>query len=173
VTPAELLQAIPGAGSRADAFAAPLAAAMIEFGIDTPSRKAAFLAQIAHESGSLKYVREIADGTAYEGRMELGNTEPGDGPRYRGRGLLQITGKANYASCGAALGLPLLAHPELLESPENASRSAGWFWKLKGLNQYADRNMFATITKLINGGYNGLDDRLTCWLTARKALGIV
>lgn len=173
MTPAELLQAIPGSGPRANAFAAPLTAAMAEFGIDTPARRAAFLAQVAHESGSLRYVREIADGSAYEGRMELGNTEPGDGPKYRGRGLLQITGRANYASCGIALGLPLVDHPELLETPENASRSAGWFWKLKGLNQYADRNMFATLTKLINGGYNGLDDRLACWLTARKALGIV
>ncbi len=173
MTPAELLQAIPGAGPRADTFAAPLTAAMAEFGIDTPARKAAFLAQVAHESGSLRYVREIADGFAYEGRMELGNTEPGDGPKYKGRGLLQITGRANYAACGIALGEPLIGHPELLETPENASRSAGWFWRMKNLNQFADRNMFATLTKHINGGYNGLDDRLACWLTARKALGIV
>jgi putative chitinase len=173
VTPAELLKAIPNAGPRSDIFAEPLTAAMAEFEITTPQRKAAFLGQVAHESGSLRYVRELADGSAYEGRADLGNTEPGDGPRYRGRGLLQITGRSNYAACGIALGLPLIGQPELLETPIAASRSAGWFWKMKNLNQYADRNMYATITKLVNGGYNGLDDRLARWLEARKGLGIV
>ncbi len=172
MTPQELAKAIPYAGARADAFAAPLTAAMAEFGIDTPQRKAAFLAQIAHESGSLKYVREIADGMAYEGRLSLGNVQSGDGPKYKGRGLLQITGRANYLSCGIALGLNLVDHPELLEDPVHASRSAAWFWKTKDLNKLADRNMFATITKIINGGYNGLDDRLQRWLEARQGLGI-
>lgn len=172
MTPQELIKIMPYAGSRADTFAFPLTTAMSEFGIDTPQRKAAFLAQVAHESGSLKYVREIADGSAYEGRADLGNIHPGDGPRYKGRGLLQITGRANYLACGIALGLSLVDHPELLEEPLNACRSAGWFWKTKNLNSPADRNMFATITKAINGGYNGLDDRLQRWLDARQGLGI-
>lgn len=173
MTPQDLIKIMPYAGSRADTFAFPLTATMAEFGIDTPQRKAAFLAQLAHESGSLKYVREIADGSAYEGRADLGNTQPGDGPRYKGRGLIQITGRANYLSCGIALGLSLVDHPELLEEPLNASRSAGWFWQTKNLNKYADRNMFATITKIINGGYNGLDDRIARWLEARQGFGIV
>ncbi len=129
MTPQELLRVMPHAGERVNTFAAPLTAAMAEYGIDTPQRKAAFLAQLAHESGSLRYVREIADGMAYEGRKDLGNVQPGDGPKYKGRGLIQITGRANYLSCGAALGLPLVDHPELLEEPSNACRSAGWFWQ--------------------------------------------
>lgn len=172
MTPQQLLRAIPNAGTRSELFAAPLTDAMAEFGIDNATRQAAFLAQVAHESGSLRYVKEIADGSAYEGRADLGNTEPGDGPRFKGRGLLQITGRANYASCGIALGAPLLDSPELLESALLASRSAGWFWKSRDLNKYADRNMFATLTKRINGGYTHLDERIDCWLTARKALGL-
>lgn len=172
MTPQDLIKIMPNAGSRADAFAAPLTAAMAEFGIDTPQRKAAFLAQLAHESGSLRYVREIADGMAYEGRLSLGNVQTGDGPKYKGRGLIQVTGRANYLSCGIALGLNLVDHPELLEDPVHACRSAGWFWKTKDLNKYADRNMFATITKVINGGYTHLDERLQCWLEARQGLGI-
>src|SRR5690349_5242803 len=124
---------------------------MQEFGISTPQQRAAFLAQIAHESGSLRYTRELADGLMYEGRGDLGNTQPGDGPKYKGRGLLQITGRANYAACGAALGLDLIAHPELLETPSGACRSAAWFWQKHGLNRFADTDSFGTLTKAING----------------------
>lgn len=172
MTPAELVAAMPFAGPRAATYAAPLTTAMTEYAINTPKRKAAFLAQVAHESGSLKYVREIADGSAYEGRADLGNTQPGDGPKYRGRGLIQITGRHNYAKCGKALGLDLVANPELLEQPLNACRSAGWFWSANNLNSFADDDAFGTLTKRINGGFNGLDDRLRGWLTARKALGV-
>ena len=176
MTPQELIKIMPLANDRVHTFAVPLTTAMTEYGIDTPQRKAAFLAQVAHESGSLKYVREIWGPTpaqaGYEGRADLGNTEPGDGKRYLGRGLIQVTGRANYASAGIALGLPLVDHPELLEDPLNACRSAGWFWQSRRLNSYADRNMFATITKAINGGYNGLDDRLNHWLNARQGFGL-
>lgn len=172
MTPAELNAAMPYAGTRAATFAQPLTDAMAEFDIDTPKRQAAFLAQIAHESGSLRYVRELANGSAYEGRADLGNTEYGDGPRYKGRGLLQITGRANYASCGIALGAPLVGNPELLETPVLACRSAGWFWKSHNLNQFADADEFGALTKRINGGWNGLDERIKAWLVARKALGL-
>jgi putative chitinase len=172
MTPAELIAIMPYAGARADTFAAPLTAAMQEFGISTPQQQAAFLAQVAHESGSLRYTRELADGLAYEGRGDLGNTQPGDGPRYKGRGLLQITGRANYASCGSALGADLLKNPELLELPVGASRSAAWFWKSHGLNKYADTDSFGTLTKLINGGFHGMDDRIAHWLRARRALEV-
>lgn len=172
MTPAELLAAMPYAGARAATYAGPLTAAMQEFGIDTPKRKAAFLAQVCHESGSLRYTLELADGKAYEGRLALGNTQPGDGPRYKGRGLIQITGRANYERCGKALGLDLIANPELLEGPIQASRSTAWFWSSNGLNNFADTDAFGTLTKRINGGFNGLDDRIKHWLVARKALGV-
>lgn len=118
-----------------------------------------FLAQIGHESGELRYVRELASGSNYEGRKDLGNTQPGDGVRYKGRGLIQITGRRNYALCGLGLDLPLLENPELLEVPENAAMSAGWFWHNNNLNALADLNLFDKITRRINGGNNGEADR--------------
>lgn len=155
---------------RLAAVLVPLNLAMDEYEINTPQRQAAFIAQVAHESGSFRYVREIASGEAYEGRRDLGNTEPGDGVRFRGRGYIQITGRANYRSCGDALGLDLLSEPELLELPHNAARSAGWFWKRRGLNELADKLAFETITKRINGGLNGYEDRLAYYGRAQGAL---
>lgn len=143
---------------------------MDEFEINNSLRQAAFLAQIAHESGSLKYVRELADGAAYNFRADLGNDQPGDGPRYKGRGLIQITGKANYKTCGDALGIDLVASPELLEGTELASRSAAWFWKTHGLNELADKGDFKLITKRINGGYNGYQERLKFYEKAQQVL---
>lgn len=171
--PAELLKTVmPHAGKRADEFADALNAAMHEWQIRSRIRAAAFLGQVAHESGSLLYVQEIASGEAYEGREDLGNTQAGDGVRFKGRGLIQITGRANYARCAGALGLDCVRYPKLLEQPIGACRSAGWFWMDRGLNEFADKNAFGTITKRINGGYNGLDDRINHWLTARRVLGV-
>ncbi len=144
---------------RVEKFLDPLNKTLDEFEINTPQRIRMFLAQIGHESGQLRYVKELASGTAYEGRKDLGNTAPGDGVRYKGRGLIQITGKANYAQVGQALGLPLLETPELLEQSLNAARSAGWFWKSRNLNALADLGLFKEITKRINSGYNGYADR--------------
>jgi putative chitinase len=166
----QLLQIIPNAGKRAGVFLVPLLDAMAEFEIDTPARATAFLAQIAHESGSLRYVREIASGAAYEGRSDLGNFEPGDGPYFRGRGLIQITGRANYTKCAEALDLPLLEEPELLEEPVNACRSAAWFWASHGLNELADKGDFIRITRRINGGINGLEDRQAFYERAKRVL---
>lgn len=162
---------MPNARHRVEVFAAPLSAAMTEFEINTPAREAAFLAQIAHESGELRYVEEIASGTAYEHRRDLGNTEPGDGPRFKGRGLIQITGRANYAACGDALGIDLLVDPVALTEPVLACRSAAWFWKSRGLNELADRGDFLRITKKINGGVNGWADRVKYFDRAVEALG--
>lgn len=173
ITQAQLVAIMPYATRRAEVFLDPINAAMAEFGITTNKRMAAFLAQIAHESGELRYVRELASGAAYDiGRLavDLGNTPEadGDGQRYKGRGLIQITGRANYKRCGTALGLDLLAHPELLEQPDNACRSAAWFWQTKGLNELADSGDFRKITRRINGGYNGMDDRLKYYARAQK-----
>lgn len=172
MTPETLLKAMPYAGARCSVFAQPLSDAMLEFGISTPQQQSAFLAQVCHESGSLKYTLELASGSAYEGRADLGNTRPGDGVKYRGRGLIQVTGRANYLACGKALGLDLLSHPELLEQPIVAARSAAWFWQSNNLNALADADKFGTLTKKINGGFNGLDDRLSHWLRARKVFGL-
>jgi len=172
MTPFQLKAIMPSAGNKADLFAGPLTDAMAKFGIDTPKRQAAFLAQIAHESGQLRYVKELASGQAYEGRQDLGNVEPGDGPRFKGRGLIQCTGRSNYVKCGFALGLDLIANPELLETPENASLSAAWFWYNNDLNRYADRGDFTTLTKRINGGTNGLADREHFWKLAKEVLGV-
>ncbi len=166
---------LPYAGARAAKFHGPLLHAMDEFGIDTPARMAAFLAQIAHESGSLKYVREIASGRAYEGRLDLGNTEPGDGVRFRGRGIIQITGRANYRACSKGLygDERLLQTPALLEDTVPACRSAAWFWWSRGLNTQADIGAFRAITKTINGGYNGYADRLGYYERASAVLASV
>ena len=166
----QLRTIMPHAGSRAIVFVGPLNDAMEEFGSDTPARQAAFLAQVCHESGSLRYVRELASGAAYEGRVDLGNVQPGDGVRFKGRGLIQITGRANYRQCGQALGMPLEVSPELLEQVEAACRSAAWFWQSRRLNDLADAGDFRAITRRINGGVNGYADRLAAFERASVVL---
>lgn len=169
---ADLLKIMPYAVKRVDTFIQPLNAAMQEFQINTPARQAAFLAQIGHESGQLRYVRELASGEAYERRKDLGNTEQGDGVRFKGRGLIQITGRSNYLLCSVALfdDDRLVQFPELLEDPMNACRSAAWFWKSHGLNELADEGNFLRITKVINGGTNGYADRSALYVTAKEVL---
>ena len=173
MTGAILQSIMPYAKARIPSFIAPLNAAMQEYHINSPLRQAAFIAQIAHESGELRYVEEIASGAAYEGRKDLGNTQPGDGMRYKGRGLIQITGRNNYAECGKALGVDLITNPELLETNGLACRSAAWFWASRGLNDLADKGDFKRITKRINGGLNGYQERLAYHARAKMALGVV
>lgn len=172
ITTEELHTIMPFAGARCNEFAAPLNSAMVRYYIDNPMREAAFIAQVAHESGELRYTQEIASGMAYEGRKDLGNTQPGDGKRFKGRGLFQITGRANYEKCGKALGLDLIEHPELLEIPEHACNSAGWFWQTHGLSELADKPDFLLITKRINGGTNGYAQRATYYARAKQVLGL-
>lgn len=157
-------------GDRLSLFIEPLNATMDEFEINNPERETMFLAQIAHESGEFNYLQELASGKDYEGRVDLGNDQPGDGVRYKGRGLIQITGKANYRKCGDALGLDLIDHPELLEDVVNACRSAGWFWKTYGCNEAADAGDFRKVTRKINGGYNGWLDRVAYLERAKETL---
>ena len=141
--------------------------------LTTPERLSAFLAQVLHESGEFRYLAEIASGRAYEGRADLGNLQPGDGVRFKGRGLIQITGRTNYEHCGEALGLDLIAEPELLEDPAYAVASALWFWRAHGLNALADKRNLAAITHIINGGMNGWQDRLAYYQRAQDALNEV
>ena len=161
--------------ARAEKWLTPLTEAMAYANIDTRLRKAAFLAQIGHESLSLMYTKEIGGDSyfaKYNGRADLGNTQPGDGPRFAGRGLIQVTGRANYLKCSLALfgDDRLLATPSLLESPQWAAKSAAWFWKSKDLNALADADRFTDLTRRINGGVNGLDDRKARYKTALSVL---
>ena len=174
ITVQQLLLITPNAGQVAGVFVPVLNTAMNRYQIVGAKRVAAFIAQIGHESGQLKYVKEIwgptVAQTRYEGRADLGNTQPGDGSKYRGRGLIQITGRANYKACGEALGLDLINQPELLEKPQHACMSAAWFWATKGLSTFADVGKFETITRRINGGLNGLADRQMLYARALKVL---
>ncbi|HBO8897004.1 TPA: glycoside hydrolase family 19 protein [Pseudomonas aeruginosa] len=206
ITEQQLLQIFPNAGHRAGFFVPALNAAMGRFGITSPVRVAAFLAQVGHESSQLarlvenlnysarglaaiwpsryrgadgkpnalalnlaRHPQAIANNT-YASRNGNGNEASGDGWRYRGRGLLQITGRKNYRAAGAGLGLPLEAEPELLEQPEHAARSSAWWWAAHGLNGLADSGRFALITRTINGGMNGQDERVELWERAKAVL---
>ncbi|MGB6215696.1 MULTISPECIES: glycoside hydrolase family 19 protein [Pseudomonas] len=180
ITEGQLLEIMPNARSQAGVFISALNTAMLRFSINTPKRAAAFLAQVGHESGQLHYVRELGS-DQYLNKYDtgtlaarLGNTPAldGDGQKYRGRGLIQITGRDNYLQC--SLGLfgddRLVFVPQLLEQPQWAAESAAWFWEQNGLNELADRDQFNSITRRINGGLNGLQDRLQLWARARAVL---
>jgi len=167
-----LRRMFPNAGSRLDAHLHYISPALEHAAIDTPERMAAFLAQLAHESGEYRYMEEIADGSDYEGRLDLGNIEPGDGVRFKGHGPIQITGRYNHLACGLALGLDLIAEPRLICQPEHGTASACWFWNSRNLSPLADRGWFKAITRAINGGYNGLFDRRSYWDRNRSILGL-
>lgn len=171
LTDDELRRIMPNcaAAKRAD-FLPFIQAAMQEFDITSYLRESAFLAQLAHESGELRYMEEIASGAAYEGRKNLGNTQPGDGKRFKGRGPIQLTGRANYTRYGQLLGLDLVNNPTIAATREVGFRIAGQFWKLNGLNELADKQDIRGITKRINGGYNGLADRIKYYDRAKQVL---
>ncbi len=197
----KLIEAVGCSESNADRYLEHLSACMDCYEIDTPKRQAAFLAQIGHESGSFTITQEnmnysesrlleifpkhfTADqakdyarqperigSRAYADRMGNGPESSGDGYRYRGRGLIQLTGKDDYAECGKALGIDLLRNPELLKEPQAASMSAGWEWERSKLNEIADLGDFKKLTVRINGGLNGYADRCDRWAKAKLALG--
>jgi putative chitinase len=179
---------------------APLEETFVKYDISTPQRQAAFIGQCAHESGNFKALqenlnysaeglmktwpsrfatKEIADqyarqpakiaGKVYNGR--LGNTSEEEASNFLGRGLIQLTGKENYANCGTAIGIDLIGNPTLLTEPKYAAMSAGWFWNKKGLNALADAQDYETMTKRINGGLIGLDDRKAKIVKALSVLG--
>lgn len=172
------------------------------YGVDAPRREAAFLAQVGHESGGLtrwienlnysadalvrvwpnRFTPELAGQYArqperiankvYGGRMGNGDEASGDGWKFRGRGCIQITGRSNYAALADAAGRRLETLPAWLETPEGATVSALWFWQKNRLNRFVDAGDFVGLTKAINGGTNGLDDRTARWEAAKKALGV-
>lgn len=153
-------------------YARPLAVAMPRYGIDKPLRMAHFLAQLGHESGSLRFAEELASGEAYEGRVDLGNTQRGDGRRFKGRGLIQLTGRANYQAYSDATGIDYVANPRrLAEDPEVAVDVSCWYWQSRRLNGPADDDDVTRVTRRINGGYNGLDDRVEFLARSRCLLG--
>ncbi|WP_374537198.1 glycoside hydrolase family 19 protein [Chitinimonas taiwanensis] len=211
MTLAQLMAIVPNINGRGAAFIDALNAAMSEFGITTPPRQAAFVAQVLHESAELGRLEEnlnySAQGLAdtwpgryavnakakprvpnplalqiqrdrvaianhtYALRLGNGDVASGDGWRYRGRGLIQLTGRLNYGNAGAALGLDLTGNPDHLLQPVPACRSAAWFWREAGCNALADKGDFEGITRRINGGLIGLDDRKRLWARAKAALG--
>ena len=198
ITVQQLLETLPNAGHVAGVFVPVLNTAMGRYQIVGAKRIAAFIAQVGHESSQLTRLVEnlnysadalrntwpsrfdLALARAFARKPEqianiaygnrMGNNEPGDGWEYRGRGLIQITGRANYMACGEALGLDLLNQPELLEQPPHACMSAAWYWGTNGLNTLADAGKFDAITQRINGGQTGAADRQALYARALKVL---
>jgi putative chitinase len=156
--------------SQADAtrIAAGLGEAFHRYGITTERRAAMAVAQWAHESDRFKTSQEYASGSAYEGRRDLGNTQRGDGVRFKGRGRIMITGRANYAAMAKALGLDLIGHPELLTKSPHSELASGQWWSDHGCNAFCDRDDFVGLTRRINGGTNGLADRQALYARARE-----
>ena len=180
LTATQLAQIMPSLPQgKLQQFLPQLNEAMQTWGIDTMWRTAAFVAQLAHESGELRWMEEIWGPTDAQRRYEppsdlakkLGNTQPGDGKRFKGRGPIQITGRANYQKYGALLGADLIANPALA-SADLAFVIAGLFWKSNGLNELADAQQFVAITRRINGGTNGLVDRQKYYERAKAVLGV-
>jgi putative chitinase len=170
ITKEEVLKAFPDCTKNAEEVATALNWWLPKYSINTEKRIDNFLAQVRHETGGLRWWRELG-GKSYFNKYEpntsigkrLGNTTPGDGYKYRGRGIFQLTGRHNYQTMGLKLGLDLINHPELAEEPFNAVRIACQYWDDRNLNRFADIDDATSITRRINGGLNGLQDRLK-WL---------
>ncbi len=154
--------------SQAAEVADVLGPAFMKYGIDTPKRAAAAVAQFAHESAGFRTTTEFASGADYEGRKDLGNIHPGDGKRFKGRGYIQITGRNNYAAVSDAFGVDFLAQPVKLASPRYAALASAWWWKNAGCNQLADKGDFVALTRRINGGTTGLANRQAYHARAKK-----
>jgi putative chitinase len=175
ITPQQLVS-MGVSESRATVYSASFNKYADRYGITSPLRKGHFISQALHESGYFRWSEEIWGPTAsqrsYEGRRELGNTVPGDGYRYRGRGIFQITGRYNYRVFGRAIGVNLEANPSLLSTPDYSMQVSMEFWKDRNLNKYADADDLRTVTKRINGGSNGMADRQFKLNKAKRAFGI-
>jgi putative chitinase len=161
-----------GEPSILDGFTATLERCVAHAELNTPLRLAHFLAQASEESDGLHTTVEYASGQAYEGRRDLGNIHPGDGPRFKGRGLIQLTGRFNYHAYGAALGLDLVANPELAAQFPAAAMIAAEYWRQRGLNRFADHDDVRGVTLRVNGGENGLANRKRYLMRAKSALAM-
>jgi len=153
----------------ADDYAPMLTQGMDRWGIDTYDEITMFLANLMHESGEFRWMQEIASGSEYEGRADLGNTSAGDGVKYKGRGPIQVTGKTNYIIMGMLLDLDLVDNPDLLLDPQNGIDAACAFWWNNRLDDAAKKG-FIPVVKAINGGTNGLADRQTYLTRARQVI---
>jgi putative chitinase len=146
-----------------------------QYGITTPLRLAHFWAQMSHECAGFRTLHEYWGPTdaqrRYEGRKDLGNTQPGDGYRFRGRGIIQLTGRANYVTFGKRIGLDLVNNPDVAADPKTALRVACEYWRSRSLNALADKNDIVAITRKINGGLNGLADRRANYVIAWRVFG--
>jgi len=180
VTIEQLRLIFPGSGSRSIKYIDGLNAALETFDIKTPIRIAGFLSQVGAESGELQYVQELSSGTTYEGRKDLGNTQPGDGPKYKGHGFIQVTGRQNHGKCGQFMNLDCINTPTILTEGQNPWVSAGWFWRFGSafgdLNKYADADDIVGMTKGVNGGTSegaptNLQRRRIFYNTAKSVLG--
>lgn len=159
--------------ARIQTYLSPLLRGMAHRNIDTPLRQAHFLAQLGHESGGLVFAEEIADGTQYEHRPDLGNNQPGDGPRFKGRGLIQLTGRTNYSAYGKAIDRDLLSDPSVVATnPDLAVDVACWYWETRKLNPLADADDVEAVTHKVNGGLNGLEDRKAYLRRGKFFLGV-
>lgn len=154
-----------------DGLADAMPQLVTRFAINTAVRQQHFLAQCAHESDHFQTTQEYAGGQAYEGRKDLGNTVKGDGRKFKGRGLIQLTGRANYTNASKVLGEPYVDQPELVERFPAAAIVSGWFWATHGLNELADKDDVTAVTRRVNGGLNGLADRKVALANARTAIG--
>ena len=179
ITKEQLQKVMPYAKDRIDKFLPWINAGIKEHNMGLDEVRM-FLAQIAVESGELRYVKELASGEAYDtGRkaIQLGNTPEadGDGQKYKGRGIIQITGLTNYEALSLALCIDCVNHPEILEQPEYAVKSAFWYWTTNGLGRYSEPTLdnFKIVTKRINGGYNHLAERTQYWEKAKKYIDSV
>ena len=181
INDAQLRQIMPRlAEAKLQLYLPHLNNALQTYAIGTPLRCAAFIAQLAHESGEFRWMEEIWGPTTAQLRYEppsdlarrLGNTQPGDGARFKGRGPIQITGRFNYGKFGDLLGIDLCADPALASTPAVAFATAGLFWQRNGLNELADAQRFLDITRRINGGTNGLADREQYYERAKAVLGV-
>lgn len=175
ITP-ELLRTVAGAPvskSVTDGLVQYLPEYLEKYDLNTQLELAHFLAQAAHESAYFRTLSEYASGAAYEGRRDLGNVYPGDGRRYKGRGIFQLTGRANYAAMGKKLGVDLVNNPGLAATPEISVQTALEYWKSRNLSKWAKEDNIEQITKLINGGYNGLKERRIHLQKAKRAIALL
>ena len=175
ITESQIRRIMPNAkNERVKEFVASFNKYCKQFEINTKLRAAHYIAQVAHETGELRWLEEIADGSQYEDRKDLGNIQKGDGKRFKGRGYLQCTGRANYQNYADSgfCGGDLMSHPEWLAQQPGCQKASMFFWLTNGLNRLADSDNATAVSKRINGGTNGLAQRLYYTRKAKKVFGI-